>query len=242
MTQTVLLRRGLSGGMPVLAASALPWLDWGVLVRLDDAGPAFHSLRGGEAAGWEDGLEGEGDGRVARLREGPGCGGKPERQMSFTQHEARGGSGWVGGDDRMALRWGPGWGGNPERQMSHTQHEAGGWSGWARWSPCRSRTQAQCLSTRGLSLRRWERRRRPSPPRQSASRQRESLWAGLRATHRRRGVSVVRRRCRGQFRSLPPFRQPGGMVRYKQRHSTSRAARSAGDLKSSSSLGASSVP
>ena len=95
-----------------------------MLVRLDGAVPGLCSLRGGEAAGWEDGLGGEahGDGRVARLRGGPG------------------------------------WGGNPVRQMSHTQHEADGGSGWARWSPCRSGVQAQCLSARGLSLRRCERR------------------------------------------------------------------------------------
>ena len=50
----------------------MPWLDWGVLVRLDGAGPGLCSLRGGEAVGWEVGLGGEagGGGRVARLRGG----------------------------------------------------------------------------------------------------------------------------------------------------------------------------
>ena len=100
--------------------------------------------------------------------------------------KADGLGGEAGGGEQVArLRdWdGPGWGGNTERHMSHTQHEADGGSGWARWSPCRSRTHSQSLSIRGRSLRRCERRRRPGPPRQSASRQRASLWAGLRATH-----------------------------------------------------------
>ena len=59
------------------------------------------SLRGGEAVAWEAGLGGEasGDGRETRLRRGPGCGGNPVRQMSHTQLEADGGSGWA--------RWSP---------------------------------------------------------------------------------------------------------------------------------------
>ncbi len=65
------------------------------------------------------------------------------------------------------------------------------------------------------------------------------LWAGLRATHRGCGVGVVRRRCRGQFRSLLPIWQPGRTAGYRQHHSTSSAATNAGDLESSSSLGAS---
>jgi hypothetical protein len=126
--------------------------------------------------------------------------------MSDTQHEARGGSGAGGGGRVVRSRRGPGWGGKPERQMSHTQHEARGTSGWARWSPCRSRVQAQCLSARGLSLHRCERRRRPGPPWQSACRQR----AGLRAA-RGRGAGAVRQGRRGGLRSLPPIRRPGRM-------------------------------
>jgi len=88
--------------------------------------------------------------------------------------------------------------------MSHTQHEARGGSGWTRWSPCRSRVQAQCLRARGRSLRRCERRRRPAPPRQSASRQR----AGQRAAQGR-GVGAVQQGRHGGLRSLPPTRRPG---------------------------------
>jgi hypothetical protein len=188
---------------PDPSTAALPWLDWGVLAWLDGGLSGLCSLCGGEEVSRADGLRGEagGDGRVARLWgcDGPGWGGNPVRQMSNTQHEARGGSGAGRGG-----RGGPGWGGNPERQMSHTQHEARGGSGWARWLPCRSRMQAQCLRARGLSLCRCERRRRPGPPRQSASRQR----AGLRAVQRH-GVWAVRQGRHGGLRSLPPTRRPG---------------------------------
>jgi hypothetical protein len=118
----------------------------------------------------------------------------------------RGGS--VGGGQPRSSG-GPGWGGKPERQMSHTQHEADGGSGWARWSPCRSRVQAQCLSARGLSLRRCERRRRPGPPRQSASRQRAGLRAARLTAGPGRGVGAVRQGRRGGLRSRPPTRRPG---------------------------------
>jgi hypothetical protein len=142
---------------------------------------------------------------------GPGWGGKPVRQMSDIQHEARGGSGACGGGRVVRVEGGPGWGGNPERQMSHTQHEADGGSGWARWSPCRSRTQAQSLSIRGLSLRRCERRRRPDPPRQSASRQRACLRAARLPAGQGRSVGAVRQGRRGDLRSLPPTLRPGRM-------------------------------
>ena len=168
------------------------------------------SLCGGDEASKADGLGGEagGEGRV-RLWGGPGWGGNPVRQMSHIQHEARGGSGACGGGRVVRLERGPGWGGNPERQMSHTQQEARGGSGWARWSPCRSRMQAQSLSTRGLSLRRCERRRRPGPPRQSASRQRACLRAARLTVGPGRGVGAVRQGRRGGLRSRPPTRRPG---------------------------------
>ncbi len=93
--------------------------------------------------------------------------------------------------------------------MTHTQHEADGGSGWARWSPCRSGVQAQCLSARGLSLRRCERRRRPGPPRQSASRQRAGLRAARLTAGPGRGAGAVRQGRRGGLRSRPPTRRPG---------------------------------
>ena len=96
-TQTVLLRRGLSVAELAPGTAALPWLDWGVLAWLGGGLSGLGSLCGGDEASKADGLGGEAGGgeRVVRLRRGPGWGGKPERQMSHTQREADGGSGWA---------------------------------------------------------------------------------------------------------------------------------------------------
>ncbi len=109
-----------------------------------------------------------------------------------------------------ALAGCPGCSGNPVRQMSLTQSEAGCGSECAVRSSWRSRARAQCLSARGLHLRRCERRWRPGPPRQSASRQR----AGLRAA---RLTAAVRKQCGRETAEacgacLQPV-GPGGCVR-----------------------------
>ncbi len=66
MTQTVLLRRGLSVGGLEQGISTLPWLGWAVLAWLGSGLPGLGSLCGGEEASRADGLGGEagGEGRV----------------------------------------------------------------------------------------------------------------------------------------------------------------------------------